>query len=158
MYMIKPPFEGGKFCYVPNNQGKPAKIRLPPLSRTRAGFTGRDSGTGACRRPGAVIFGSGLTPLALVALTFPFVIPDKAVFIATILASILAIVLMAPGSVPHFFASAFALVLAHQSFFTAAFPAVVAFVVPAHFDYVITCQRGELCGGKQQSCNRESYT
>ena len=96
-----------------------------------------------------------LTLSALVALTFPFVVPDKAFFVATVLACILAIVLIAPGAVPDLFPLAFALVLTNQPLIATAFPAVVPLVVPTHFNQVIVCQRRQLESGEQQRCKCE---
>jgi hypothetical protein len=58
----------------------------------------------------------------------------KALFVATILAGILAIVLMAAGAVPDLFPSTFSLVFTDQPLFATAFSAVATLVVPPHFN------------------------
>jgi len=76
----------------------------------------------------------GFVPSALIAFAFSLVFPDEALFIDTVLAGILAIVLMAPGTVPDLFPPAFSLVFTDQPLFAPTFSAVATLVVSAHFD------------------------
>lgn len=91
-------------------------------------------------------------PLTLVPLAFALVATDKALFVAAVLARLLAIILVAAGTIPDFLPPAFALVLADKPLLAAAFPAVATFVVATRFDEVITCQYRQLRGGQQESC------
>jgi hypothetical protein len=101
---------------------------------------------GSYNAPAVSLFGGCLPISALIALAFTLVVPDQTLFIPAILAGILAVVLMASGTVPDFFLPAFTFVLADQALFATAFPAVATFVVPTHFNYVVVRKHRQLKG------------